>query len=165
MPAWVKGKDGEKAWAKAKAAAKKQYPGVEQSDPDKFYAIVTTIYKNICKSPDYDCRIGEEIETRTHMRHLIERLERIGNPEMRLMAVADLARKIRNFSGEMAMSLADKSDPYGELAATSSKVKQAGKKMVKSMQEFVKAVLETEKYIDVEYKREPRIKGRLGTGR
>lgn len=158
----VRTKDGEKAWKKAKVAANKQYPGAEKSDPDKFYAIVTTIYKKICKSPDYDCRVGEEIEVKTRMRSLIERLERIGNPEFRAMAVADLGRKVRNFSGEMAISLADKNDPYGELAMNSPKVKKTGQKMIKTMQEFVKAVLETEQYIDVKKSKQPRVRGRLG---
>lgn len=41
MPSWVKDED---KWAKAKEIAKKQYPDVEEGS-DKFYSIVTGIYK------------------------------------------------------------------------------------------------------------------------
>jgi len=60
MPNWIKGPDGEKAWEKAKKIVAKEYgAGLKKSDSDKFYSLVTTIYKNVCKSPDYDCGIGE----------------------------------------------------------------------------------------------------------
>jgi len=63
MPKWVSGPDGEKAWKKAKGIVGKEYgAGLEKSNPDKFYSLVTTIYKNVCKSPDYDCGIGEGIQ-------------------------------------------------------------------------------------------------------
>lgn len=41
MPSWVR---DEATWEKAKAAARKQYPDAED---DKFYAIVTSIYKKM----------------------------------------------------------------------------------------------------------------------
>jgi len=60
MPNWVIGKDGEKSWKKAAGIIRKEYGSdIEKSDPDKFYSLVTTIYKNVCKSPDYDCGIGK----------------------------------------------------------------------------------------------------------
>lgn len=45
----------EKVWNRAKELVKKEYGDIKKSDPDKFYALTTTIYKSICKSPDYDC--------------------------------------------------------------------------------------------------------------
>jgi|GEM_PF-3695728 len=61
MPAnFVRTPDGEKAWKKAKGIVAKEYgAGLEKSDPDKFYSLVTTIYKNVCKSPDFDCWISK----------------------------------------------------------------------------------------------------------
>jgi len=96
-------------------------------------------------------------------RQLSERVARfvsIGNPKARAMAVYDLAAKVRNFGGEMAMSLADPGDPYGELALLSPKVKSTGKKMVAAMDAFVKAVMGSEDSIDIT----PRVRARLREG-
>lgn len=50
MPAGiVKTKEDEKAWDDAKVIVREQYPGREQSDPDSFYALVTTVFKSIKK--------------------------------------------------------------------------------------------------------------------
>jgi hypothetical protein len=46
----IRGPEAEKTWSMAKAAAKKQYPGLESKDKDKFFAIVMTIYKSMCKN-------------------------------------------------------------------------------------------------------------------
>lgn len=73
MPAFVSGPDGEKAWNKAKQAAEEQYPGLEKRDKDRFYAIVTTIMKKICSSPNYDC--GGFGEGKRSMKEIIMRLE------------------------------------------------------------------------------------------
>ena len=60
MPNWITGKDGDKAWKKATDIVTKEYgASVKDSDPDKFYSLVTTVYKNVCKSPDFDCGIKE----------------------------------------------------------------------------------------------------------
>ena len=62
MPSWLAGKHGEKAWRKAKGIVVDQYgKGLEKSDPDRFYSLVTTVYKNICKSDKYDCGIKESV--------------------------------------------------------------------------------------------------------
>jgi hypothetical protein len=63
MPAsFVKTSDGEKAWKKAKGIVQKEYgAGLEKSNPDRFYSLVTTVYKSVCKSPDYKCGIGEDV--------------------------------------------------------------------------------------------------------
>jgi len=87
----------------------------------------------------------------------IAKFVKIGNPEMRAMAAYDLASKVRSFAGEMAMGLADSSDPYGELASLNPKVKSTGKKMISAMQAFSKAVMDTEKSIDIS----PRVRARL----
>lgn len=58
MPAGlVKGKDGERAWEKAKSIVRKQYPALSENGKgkDRFWALVTTVYKSVCKSPDYAC--------------------------------------------------------------------------------------------------------------
>lgn len=156
MPKWIVGKDGESAWAKAKNIVRKEYgAALEKSDSDRFYSLVTTVYKSICKSPDYDCGIGKAEDAGYgvgSMNQLIERLSRfinIGNPEMRAAAVYDLGTKVRNFAGELAYKLVDKNDPYGEMAANFPKVKRSGKTMIKAMQDFSKAVFDTEKSIDV----------------
>lgn len=165
MPAWLKGKDSEDAWEKAKSIAMDEYSEEKDKDPDKFYAIVATIYKKICGSNKYACGVGEsESVASGSMRLLIEKLGRIvniGNPDARAMAVYDLSRKIRNFSGEMAMALADKSDPYGELAHNHPGVKRSGRKMVDSMKSFVSSVEKTETYIDVKGEKPRKTRGLL----
>lgn len=50
MPAGIRGPEAEKSWDRAKAAAKEQYPGLEAKNKDRFYAIVMTIYKSMCKN-------------------------------------------------------------------------------------------------------------------
>ncbi|MDD5511911.1 MAG: hypothetical protein PHI12_14060 [Dehalococcoidales bacterium] len=45
----VKGPDAEEVWKRAVAAATDQYgKSLKTADPDKFYAIVMTIYKSMC---------------------------------------------------------------------------------------------------------------------
>lgn len=44
MPNWVK---DDETWAKAKEQARKQYPGMEGKDKDRFFSIVTEIYKKM----------------------------------------------------------------------------------------------------------------------
>lgn len=66
MPAsFVVGKYGEKAWKRAKDLVDNEYGAeLEESDPEKYYALVATIYKNICKSPKHDCAVkGEKKES------------------------------------------------------------------------------------------------------
>ena len=92
-----------------------------------------------------------------HLLRRLEELKRIGNPEMRAAAAYDLGRKVRNYAGELAMQLVDKSDPYGELAAMFPQVKRTGKKATDAMIAFSKAVFDTEKFIDVT----PQVRGRL----
>lgn len=43
MPSWMR---DESKWSKAKAAARKQYPDLSEDD-DKYWAIVTHIYKRM----------------------------------------------------------------------------------------------------------------------
>jgi len=65
MPAFLKTiPGGEEKWAKAKAAADKQYPGKKSSDPDSYYAIVTAITKKMAHV--------EGIEARGIVEHLLE---------------------------------------------------------------------------------------------
>ena len=62
MPIGVlKGSDSEKYWEMAKKSAKEQYPGLESKDRDRFYAIVMSIYKKMCKGKD--CSPKEESMT------------------------------------------------------------------------------------------------------
>jgi len=46
----IKGPDAESSWKAAVAAAQEQYPGLKSKDSDRFYAIVMTIYKKMCKN-------------------------------------------------------------------------------------------------------------------
>ena len=64
----VKSKEGEKYWGEAKKAVKKQYPDLESKDKDRFYAVVMSIYKNMCKNKG--CAVKKE-----SMSFLLNRLE------------------------------------------------------------------------------------------
>jgi hypothetical protein len=44
----------EKAWQRAKTIVGREYPKLGGKG-DRFYALVTTIYKSVCKSPEYAC--------------------------------------------------------------------------------------------------------------
>ncbi len=157
MPGFVSGPDGEKVWWMAKRLAKEQYPGLKDKDKDKFYAIVTSIMKNICKSNEYNCGgFGESMSDM--LDRLEERAIRIGNPKARKLAVYDIGTRARNFGGELAMKLIDKTEPEGELAANFPKVKQTGNRAVKALEQFSEAVFDTEKYIDIEVQK---VRGRL----
>lgn len=66
MPAGlVRGKEGEKAWERAKQIVRKNYPDLANVDKttkdrklkDRFYALVVTLYKSVCKSPKYQCEM------------------------------------------------------------------------------------------------------------
>lgn len=55
MPAsWVK---NEAMWKRAKEIVKEQYPEFSEtgSEKDRFFALVTTLYKKLCASPKHDC--------------------------------------------------------------------------------------------------------------
>lgn len=49
----------EKAWDRAKTLTKDQYGDIENSDSEKFYSIVTTIFKNIIKGSKKDESLDE----------------------------------------------------------------------------------------------------------
>ena len=80
---------------------------------------------------------------------MLERMQKMGDPRDRIRAAHAMGMKVRDFAGEMAFSLVDKRGPYGKLAIDFPTVKRAGNKMVKAMEEFAKAILETEKYMEV----------------
>jgi hypothetical protein len=44
----IKGPESEAIWKRAKEAAQEQYPDLKRKDKNRFYAIVMTIYKNMC---------------------------------------------------------------------------------------------------------------------
>ena len=71
----VKSPEGEKYWGEAKKAAKKQYPDLESKDKDRFYAVVMTIYKNMCKNKG--CAVKKE-----SMSSLLNRLEESVNLDL-----------------------------------------------------------------------------------
>ena len=51
MPAGaIRGRNAERIWKKATVVAREQYPGLKSKDSDRFYAIVMTIYKSMCKN-------------------------------------------------------------------------------------------------------------------
>jgi hypothetical protein len=59
MPAGVvKGPKSEEIWKRSKKIAAEGYPGLETTNPDRFYAITMTIYKAICKK--HGCSPSEE---------------------------------------------------------------------------------------------------------
>lgn len=63
MPAnLVKGPDGEEAWKKAMSIVRDQYPDLDPDggDSDRFYALVTTVYRSVCKSDKYSCTDSSE---------------------------------------------------------------------------------------------------------
>lgn len=62
MPAnVVKNLEGEKYWKEAKKVAKEQYPDLESKDSDRFYAVVMSIYKNMCKNKS--CAVKESMSS------------------------------------------------------------------------------------------------------
>lgn len=73
MPSFIKGKDGERAWSKAKRIIGKQYPKIDK-DSDRFYRLVTTVYKSVCKSKDFDCGQFESINEERKMERFSELL-------------------------------------------------------------------------------------------
>ena len=89
MPAGVlKGPKAEEIWARAKRIASEGEPGLEANNPDKFYAIVMTIYKAICKK--HGCSPSEE-----RMERLLGRLE-ISEEE----AVKGLIERLEEATGD-----------------------------------------------------------------
>jgi len=59
MPAGViRGPKSEQMWKRAKAVATQGYPGLETTNSDRFYAIVMTIYKAMCKK--HGCAPADE---------------------------------------------------------------------------------------------------------
>ena len=46
----VKNLEDEKYWKEAKRVTREQYPDLESKDKNRFYAVVMSIYKNMCKN-------------------------------------------------------------------------------------------------------------------
>lgn len=65
----IKGPGAEEIWKRAKDIISQEYPGTEKSDPNKYYALVMTVYKSICKK--HGCTPAREEK----MSHLLGRLE------------------------------------------------------------------------------------------
>lgn len=72
MPESLKGPDAEKIWARASKQAMDQYPGLKSKDPDRFYALVMTIYKSMCTK--HACMPKAESRSRS-MKEMIEDLQ------------------------------------------------------------------------------------------
>ena len=77
MPKFVKTPGQERAWARAKEIVAKEYgSGLEKSDPDKFYALTTQIFKSVCKGDEYEC--GRPFKPKGEgLEDLIVRLEQV----------------------------------------------------------------------------------------
>lgn len=74
MPASsVKGPEGEKAWKRAKEIVRMSYPDAKE-DSDKFWALVQTIYKDVCKSDKYNCESLQKNSSSPKMSEVLERL-------------------------------------------------------------------------------------------
>jgi hypothetical protein len=54
----IKGPNAEEIWKRAKKIAEEGYPGLKDSNSNKFYAITMMIYKAICKK--HGCSPSEE---------------------------------------------------------------------------------------------------------
>jgi hypothetical protein len=75
MPAFIKTKEDEALWKRSKAATIDQYGDIEKSDPEKFFSIVTTIYKNMCKKGGCSPFKNEANLCSRSMKQLLERIE------------------------------------------------------------------------------------------
>jgi hypothetical protein len=76
MPAFIKTKEDEELWQRAKDAVVDQYGDIEKSDPEKFFSIVTSVYKNMCKKHECSPFKNESIS-----RKISELLERIAKKQ------------------------------------------------------------------------------------
>ncbi|MEJ2293275.1 MAG: hypothetical protein P8Y23_00725 [Candidatus Lokiarchaeota archaeon] len=68
----IKGPESEAIWARAVKTTEEQYPGLKGKDKNKFYAIVMTIYKNMCTK--HKCTPKNESD----MSMILNRLELFG---------------------------------------------------------------------------------------
>lgn len=83
------------------------------------------------------------------MRDLLERLASIGNPDFRAAGALAFARKVRDFAGELAMQTAARGEPEAEIVAGNPKVRGALKAALDALGKLGKAILDTERSIDV----------------
>jgi len=170
MPNWISGKDGEKAWKKAKWIVSSEYGAdVEKYDSDKFYALVTTVYKDICKSAGWDCGIAKKVEDVSvsgriaKINERLARLVNIGDPSKRGKNAYNLGATVRNFAGELAYSMANHRDSLYKLVKENPHIKKMGKKAVDAMEDFANAIFDTEASIDVPFD-VTTVKGKLKEG-
>ena len=71
----VKNLEDEKYWKEAKRVTREQYPDLESKDKNRFYAVVMSIYKNMCKNKG--CAVKKE-----SMSSLLNRLEESVNLDL-----------------------------------------------------------------------------------
>lgn len=83
------------------------------------------------------------------METLLEKLERIGNPEFRAAAAYSFARKVRDFAGELAMQTTARGEPEAEIIANNPRAKAALKAALTALGALGKALLDSERSIDI----------------
>lgn len=146
MPEWLRGKDSEAAWERAKKIVSDEYgKGLKDSDPNKFYALVTTIYKNICKNEKHHCGIGKKMKEgkESRLSELIEKAnsKKRGEVDKIVDELKSLGlKKIQKSMGDIYVDSGDDEasisvDPKGKKAivriVSSSTVDVTGKSIVK----------------------------------
>lgn len=94
---------------------------------------------------------------RTRVRDILERLASIGNPDFRAASAVAFAARVRDFAGELAMASVARDDPAGEIVAANPKVRAALKRALDALGVLGRAVLDTERSIDIT----PHVAGRL----
>lgn len=164
----IRGPEAEKAWKSAVAAAKEQYPGMKSKDSDRFYAIVMTIYKSICKnkacSPKRESMSSvlgriELMEGKVSLPGnykgwlLYEPADR-GSADLTKKAIGDLNAAVRKAASELLGGMKKRAKIAGKLFDKNVD----GAALSKAWDRHVKPVLDSKQYVDVGFSEpEPRV--------
>lgn len=159
----IKGPDSEVVWKRAKEAAQEQYPGLKGKDKNRFYAIVMTIYKNICTKHNCTPKAESDMSMILNRIELFESCSEYSNKEslpknyagwqlqeplseeerkITSDAVRDLNDGMRKGMRELKKWMEDVDID----ANTNYGISEAGKKLSEVWDKYIKPIMGNEKY-------------------
>lgn len=159
----IKGPDSEVMWNRAKEAAQEQYPGLKGKDKSRFYAIVMTIYKNMCTKHNCTPKAESDMSMILNRLELFESYsenfnddylpknyvdwqlqEPITQEERKITsdAVKDLNSSMRIGMRELKKWM----ESVDIDVSTTDGISEAGKKLSEVWNKHIKPIIENEKY-------------------
>jgi len=158
MPARaVKGPEGESIWNRAVATAQKQYPGLKNSDSSRFYAIVMTIYKNMCSKHECTPKSKHEMSMVLNRIELLEGMDPLPssyygwklNEPLDSISKKTMSELVKKLNSAMRLSFSELKSWMDKNEIDISKkedFKRVGKNLYNTWGKNIKPIIDNKKY-------------------